>query len=73
MVVIDHGSGIFSLYMHLSRIEVREGSKVIKDQVIGLSGATGDARGPHLHFAIKASGTNVDPLSFIEVANQYIK
>lgn len=65
MVIIDHGSGIFSYYLHLSRIKVREGQMVNVGQVVGLSGATGDVHGPHLHLAVKVNGTNIDPLAFI--------
>ncbi len=73
LVVIDHGSGIFSLYLHLSRINIKEGDFVTKSQMIGLSGATGDARGPHLHFMVKVNGTNVDPLNFIDIMNQFFR
>jgi murein DD-endopeptidase MepM/ murein hydrolase activator NlpD len=69
MVIIDHGSGVFSYYMHLSRISVNEGQLVDKGQLVGLAGATGDARGAHLHFAVKVSGVNVDPLAFIDTIN----
>ncbi len=68
-VVVDHGSGIFSVYLHFSKLEVREGQTVNKGQVLGLAGATGDARGPHLHFMVKVGGIAVDPLRFIEIAN----
>ena len=73
MVVVDHGSGIFSLYLHLSIINVRQGDKVSNGQVMGLSGDTGAVTGPHLHLAVKVSGTNVDPLEFINTVNQYLK
>ncbi len=73
MVIIDHGSGIFSYYMHLSRINVKEGQMIDKDQVMGLSGATGDAKGPHLHLAVKVNGVNVDPLAFIDTMNLVFK
>lgn len=69
MVILDHGSGIFSYYMHLSRIQVRNGQMLNNGQVVGLSGATGDAHGPHLHLAVKVNGTNVDPLAFIDTMN----
>lgn len=68
-VIIDHGSGIFSVYLHLSKLEVREGQMIKRSKVLGLAGATGDARGPHLHFMVKVGSIAVDPLRFIEIAN----
>ncbi len=68
-VIVDHGSGIFSVYIHFSKLEVKEGQTVNKGQVLGLAGATGDARGPHLHFMVKVGGVAVDPLRFVEIAN----
>lgn len=74
MVILDHGSGVFSLYLHLSRVDVREGQRIGAGQVVGLSGDTGlGVTGPHLHLAVKVNGVNVDPLGFIETMNQYIR
>lgn len=73
MVILDHGSRIFSYYMHLSRIQVRDGQVINKGQAVGLSGATGDARGPHLHLSVKVNGENIDPLAFIETINSVFK
>ncbi|MBW2235167.1 MAG: M23 family metallopeptidase [Deltaproteobacteria bacterium] len=60
-VLLDHGLGVVSLYGHLSSIEVTEGERVARDQVIGRTGATGLAGGDHLHFAILVGDTYVDP------------
>ena len=60
-VVIDHGQGFMTLYMHLSRIEVASGDKVRKGQRLGLSGATGRVTGPHLHFAARWHDAYLDP------------
>jgi hypothetical protein len=60
-VVIDHGEGFMTIYMHLSRFEVAEGATVVKGQRLGLSGATGRVTGPHLHFAVRWQGAYVDP------------
>jgi murein DD-endopeptidase MepM/ murein hydrolase activator NlpD len=60
-LVIDHGMGLFSIYMHLSEFHVSAGETVSKGQVIGLVGMTGRATGPHLHFGIKLLGVNVNP------------
>ena len=59
-VVIDHGLGFFTLYMHLSRISVREGQHVTRGQRLGLSGATGRVTGPHLHWAVRWQGAYLD-------------
>jgi murein DD-endopeptidase MepM/ murein hydrolase activator NlpD len=60
-VVIDHGQGWLSLYMHLSEINVREGDRLIKKQIIGLSGGTGRATAPHLHIGVRWQGVYVNP------------
>ena len=67
IVIIDHGTGIFSTYAHLSRIDVKPDQQVAKGQLIGLSGATGRVNGPHLHWGIKINQTYVDPLQFVRV------
>ena len=72
MVIVDHGSGVLSIYMHLSGISVKEGLMVKKGEVIGLSGATGSTRGPHLHFSVKVNGVNVDSFGFIGIINQVL-
>jgi hypothetical protein len=61
-VVINHGLGFMTIYMHLSKFEVKEGDKVEKDQIIALSGGTGRVTGPHLHLAVRWSGEYLDPL-----------
>jgi murein DD-endopeptidase MepM/ murein hydrolase activator NlpD len=66
-VVIDHGLGIFSMLAHLSAIGVHEGEMVAADQVIGRVGATGRVTGPHLHWAVRANGARVDPLSVLDL------
>jgi murein DD-endopeptidase MepM/ murein hydrolase activator NlpD len=60
-VVIDHGQGLATLYMHLSEIRVREGDSVDKLQIIGLSGGTGRATAPHLHVGVRWQGFYLDP------------
>jgi murein DD-endopeptidase MepM/ murein hydrolase activator NlpD len=64
-VVIDHGLGFMTMYMHLSQFNVKEGDKVEKDQVIALSGDTGRATGPHLHMAVRWSGEYLDPAKLL--------
>ena len=60
-VIIDHGLGVHSGYYHLSEINVQEGQRVKKGDVVGKVGDTGLATGPHLHWEIRVSGINVDP------------
>jgi murein DD-endopeptidase MepM/ murein hydrolase activator NlpD len=60
-IVIDHGQGLLTLYMHLSQIKVKEGDSVAKQQIIGLSGGTGRATAPHLHVGVRWQGVYVDP------------
>lgn len=64
-ILIDHGLGLQTLYLHLSKINVKEGSIVTRGQVIGLSGDTGYITGPHLHLSIRLNGTSIDPIKFM--------
>lgn len=58
---IDHGQGVSSIYLHLSRINVKEGDFVKAGQTIGALGGTGAATGPHLHWGLYVQGLSVDP------------
>jgi murein DD-endopeptidase MepM/ murein hydrolase activator NlpD len=62
VVGIDHGQGVASILMHLSRIDVQEGDVVKAGQVIGALGSTGAATGPHLHWGLYVHGQSVDPV-----------
>ncbi|MGD0940616.1 MAG: M23 family metallopeptidase [Terracidiphilus sp.] len=66
-VIIDHGLGLFTLSMHLSRIDVNEGQHVAPDDRIGLSGATGRVTGPHLHWAVRWQGAYLDPAKLLRL------
>ncbi len=66
-IVIDHGLGIYSIYMHLSCIRVKSGDEIKKGEIIGNVGSTGRATGPHLHFGIKINGININPVSLIKL------
>ncbi len=63
-VILDHGLGIFSMYSHLSQIEVKKGDRVDKGAKLGLTGATGLAGGDHLHYSVMVHGEFVDPLEW---------
>ncbi|MBZ9578124.1 M23 family metallopeptidase [Patescibacteria group bacterium] len=69
-LIIDHGLGIYSLYLHLNKFKVLDGEQVRQGDVIGLSGNTGYSIAPHLHFSIKANGSSVDPLRFIKTIEE---
>lgn len=60
-LVLDHGTGLYSVYMHLSKFNSSTGETVSKGQVVGLIGSTGRATGPHLHFGVKLLGVSVNP------------
>lgn len=64
-VVVDHGQGLLSLYLHLSQVQVKPGEHVSKGQLIGLSGGTGRATGPHLHLAIRWQGVYLNPAGLL--------
>lgn len=64
-VVLDHGQGLLTLYMHLSELQVKEGDQVARGQKIGLSGGTGRATGPHLHVAVRWQGMYVNPATLL--------
>jgi murein DD-endopeptidase MepM/ murein hydrolase activator NlpD len=66
-VVIDHGLGIYTVYMHLDRFAALHGQLVSKGDVIGFVGSSGRSTGPHLHFGAKIMATNANPLSLTKL------
>ena len=62
LLMLDHGMGLNSAFLHLSRIDVRPGEHVAQGQVIGAVGMTGRATGAHLHWAIRWRDAKIDPL-----------
>ena len=66
-VVIDHGQGLLSLYLHLSAFKVKEGDHVQTGETIALSGGTGRATGPHLHLAIRWQGIYLSPAILLKI------
>ena len=65
-VYLDHGLGVSTAYLHMSKILVRPGDSVRRGQVVGLVGATGRVTGPHLHLSLFAQGQSVDILPLLE-------
>jgi murein DD-endopeptidase MepM/ murein hydrolase activator NlpD len=66
-VVLDHGQGLLTLYMHLSKIEVKEGERIRSGAKIGLSGGTGRATGPHLHIGVRWQGVYLNPATLLSL------
>jgi murein DD-endopeptidase MepM/ murein hydrolase activator NlpD len=65
-VFLDHGQGVYTMYFHLSKVDVVEGQKVSRGEVLGLVGMTGRATGPHLHWGVRVGGARVDPASLVD-------
>ncbi|MBW8312788.1 MAG: M23 family metallopeptidase [Rhizobium sp.] len=65
-VLVDHGHGVSSNFLHLSRIDVKVGDRVDAGQVIGLVGATGRATGPHMHWGMNWFDVRVDPQTLLD-------
>jgi murein DD-endopeptidase MepM/ murein hydrolase activator NlpD len=67
-VVVRHADGRYSQYAHLSALSVSAGQRVYAGQQLGLSGATGNVTGPHLHFEIRTTpdfGSDIDPVAYL--------
>ncbi|MBN1686924.1 MAG: M23 family metallopeptidase [Spirochaetales bacterium] len=65
-VVVEHLPGVFTLYYHLDRIDVKQGQYLTEDSILGTVGCTGLATGPHLHWEFRIGGVGVDPEIMIE-------
>lgn len=66
-IVLNHGAGVFSVYMHLSAMSVKVDDQVSKGDIIGLVGSTGRASGPHLHFSMKLGDRSINPVSLLRL------
>ena len=62
---INHGNGVYTVYMHMSVRLVAEGTKVSQGQTIGLVGTTGSSTGNHLHFSVRKNGAYVSPWNYV--------
>jgi murein DD-endopeptidase MepM/ murein hydrolase activator NlpD len=67
LVALDHGEGLYTLYMHLERADVAEGALVERGSIIGAVGNTGRATGPHLHWAAQLRGARIDPDALLKL------
>jgi murein DD-endopeptidase MepM/ murein hydrolase activator NlpD len=68
VVGIDHGQGVASLYLHMSKFATKEGAKIGKGDVIGYVGSTGRSTAPHLHWSISVNGVAVNPEQFVPLS-----
>jgi murein DD-endopeptidase MepM/ murein hydrolase activator NlpD len=72
-VVIDHGLGLYTIAMHLSKIDVHDGEHVARGQLLGLSGATGRVTGPHLHWAVRWGDAYLDPAKLLRMNLNHLR
>lgn len=70
VVVLDHGLGLLSIYMHLSQVLVKVGESVEKSALIARSGETGYVLGPHLHLTVRVGGISIDPMRFLKLLGE---
>jgi len=66
-VGIDHGQGLESMYLHMSRLVVAAGAAVQRGDILGYAGSTGRSTGPHLHWVLYVNGVNVNPAQWVKL------
>jgi len=69
-VVLDHGLGVTSLYLHMSALSVRKGDSVERGDLLGKVGSTGVSTGPHLHWSVYVQGDSIEPLFFCRLSKR---
>lgn len=65
-IIINHGSGLATLYAHNSTLLVSKGDKVTRGQIIAKAGSTGVSTGPHLHYEVRVNGSTTDPVQYLK-------
>lgn len=70
VIILDHGLGLQTIYMHLSEVLVKQGESVEKSELIAKSGDTGYVLGPHLHLSVKINHISIDPVKFIALLGE---
>ena len=65
LLIIDHGNGLNSAFLHSQRLDVKQGDRVTQGQQLGLIGSSGRATGPHLHWSLMWGKARLDPLLFV--------
>ncbi len=70
LIYIDHGIGVGSVYLHLSKIIVKQGDYVKQGQIIGYIGSSGRSTGPHIHWCVYLNGQNTDGLGWTKLTNK---
>jgi len=68
-VGIDHGQGLESMYLHMSRLVVTSGASVERGDILGYAGSTGRSTGPHLHWVLYVNGVNVNPAQWVKLTS----
>jgi murein DD-endopeptidase MepM/ murein hydrolase activator NlpD len=66
-IILDHGQGIYTIYMHLSGFNVKLDDIISKGDIVGFVGSSGRSTGSHLHFGVKVLNINTNPVSFVEL------
>jgi len=66
-IILDHGQGIYTIYMHLSKFNVKPEDIIFKGDIIGFVGSSGRSTGPHLHFGVKVMDINTNPVSLVKL------
>ena len=71
--LVDHGLGVYTMYLHLSEILVEVGDVVQRGEIVGLAGATGRVTGPHLHWGARILSARVDPFSLVSLFEETVE